>query len=79
MSKNRVVFEKGEGVLHLTPTWVPRGFNEPGHRLRLHPDDYFAFGMDRGAIWREMAWLCNRRTEWTQNRAYRGHELCSGR
>ncbi|MGE4485409.1 MAG: hypothetical protein AB7C97_09915, partial [Oscillospiraceae bacterium] len=50
MSKNREVFEKGEGVLHLTPTWVPRGFNEPGHRLRLHPDDYFAFGMDRGAI-----------------------------
>ena len=46
----RKVFEKGEGVLQLTPTWVPRGFNEPGHRLRLHPDDYFAFGMERGGI-----------------------------
>ena len=22
----------------------------PGRRLRLHPDDYFAMGMDRGAI-----------------------------
>ncbi|MEN6634548.1 MAG: hypothetical protein ABFC56_01720 [Clostridiaceae bacterium] len=46
----RKVFNKGKGVLQLTPTWVPRGFNEPGHRLRLHPDDYFAFGMDRGGI-----------------------------
>jgi mannose-6-phosphate isomerase len=48
--KIRKVFEKGEGVLQLTPTWVPRGFNEPGKRLRLHPDDYFAFGMDRGGV-----------------------------
>jgi hypothetical protein len=46
----RVIFKKGQGVLQLTPTWVPRGFNEPGHRLRLHPDDYFALGMDRGGI-----------------------------
>jgi len=44
------IFSKGKGVLQLTPTWVPRGFNEPGRRLRLHPDDYFAFGMDRGGI-----------------------------
>lgn len=52
MSKERIkeLFIKGEGVLQLTPTWVPRGFDEPGHRLRLHPDDYFAFGMDRGGI-----------------------------
>ncbi|MCI9067201.1 MAG: hypothetical protein HFI65_00680 [Lachnospiraceae bacterium] len=52
MSKEtiRKVFEDGEGVLQLTPTWVPRGFNEPGRRLRLHPDDYFALGMDRGGI-----------------------------
>lgn len=46
----REVFQAGEGILHLMPTWVPRGFNEPGKRLRLHPDDYFALGMDRGAI-----------------------------
>ncbi len=52
MSKEtiRKVFEDGEGVLQLTPTWVPRGFNEPGRRLRLHPDDYYALGMDRGGI-----------------------------
>lgn len=46
----RRVFEQSEGVLRLTPTWVPRPFNEPGRRLRLHPDDYFALGMHRGAI-----------------------------
>lgn len=46
----RRVQKEGEGVLHLTPTWVPRPFNEPGKRLRLHPDDYFSLGMHRGAI-----------------------------
>ncbi len=52
MSKKQFkeVFATGEGVLQLIPSWVPRGFNEPGHRLRLHPDDYFAFGMERGGI-----------------------------
>lgn len=50
MERIRKLFEKGEGVLQLTPTWVPRGFNEPGHRLRLHPNDTYAFGMDRGGI-----------------------------
>ncbi len=50
MSKIKQVLGKGEGVFHLAPTWVPRGFNEPGRRLKLHPDDYYAFGMDRGGI-----------------------------
>ncbi|MBQ3574072.1 MAG: hypothetical protein IJA26_00245, partial [Clostridia bacterium] len=48
--KIRKVFQDGEGVLRLTPTWVPRPFNRPGKRIRLHPDDYFAMGMERGAI-----------------------------
>ncbi len=48
--KMREVLKQGGGILHLTPTWVPRGFNAPGRRLRLHPDDYFALGMDRGGI-----------------------------
>lgn len=46
----RELFAKGKGVFQLFPSWVPRNFNEPGKRLRLHPDDYFAFGMDRGGI-----------------------------
>ena len=50
MSTLKKVFEAGKGILQLTPTWVPRGFNEPGHRLRLHPDDYYALGMSRGGI-----------------------------
>ena len=50
MSLIKDVFEKGNGILQLTPTWVPRPFNSPGRRIRLHPDDYYAMGMDRGAI-----------------------------
>ncbi len=43
-------FEKGEGILRLFPVFVPRRFSVPGKRLRLHPDDYFAYGVERGAI-----------------------------
>ena len=40
----------GEGLLRLEPSWVPRSFMLPGRRLRLHPDDYYAFGGNRGGI-----------------------------
>ena len=46
----RRVFEKGEGIFRLFPAFVPRRFGKAGHRLKLHPDDYFAFGMARGSI-----------------------------
>lgn len=46
----REAFEKGEGILRLLPNFIPRRFGRPGKRLRLHPDDYFALGIDRGAI-----------------------------
>ena len=46
----RETFEKGEGVFRLFPAFVPRRFGKAGHRLKLHPDDYFAYGMDRGSI-----------------------------
>ncbi len=42
--------DSGEGILRLTPTWVPRSFLHPGKRLKLHPDDYYALGVDRGGI-----------------------------
>jgi len=42
--------EQGEGILRLAPTWVPRVFCIPGRRLKLHPDDYYAFGAHRGGI-----------------------------
>jgi hypothetical protein len=42
--------EAGEGLLRLTPTWVPRSFLHPGKRIKLHPDDWYAFGAHRGGI-----------------------------
>jgi hypothetical protein len=42
--------EQGEGIVRLTPTWVPRVFCVPGRRIRLHPDDYYALGANRGGI-----------------------------
>jgi hypothetical protein len=38
------------GILRLEPCWVPRAFLMPGGRLRLHPDDLYAFGSHRGGI-----------------------------
>ena len=49
-SAARSAFEAGEGILRLTPTWVPRSFLQPGRRIKLHPDDYYAFGKHRGGI-----------------------------
>mgnify|MGYP002513097379 CR=1 FL=1 len=46
----RETFKKGEGILRLFPAFVPRRFGKAGRRLKLHPDDYFAFGMARGSI-----------------------------
>jgi len=41
---------KGRGVFRLMPNWVPRSFCIPGKRLKLHPDDYYAYGANRGGI-----------------------------
>ena len=46
----RKTFEKGDGVFRLFPAFVPRRFGKAGRRIKLHPDDYFAFGMARGSI-----------------------------
>ena len=42
--------EQGQGIVRLAPAWVPRSFCVPGRRIKLHPDDYFALGGDRGGI-----------------------------
>ncbi|NQV32746.1 MAG: hypothetical protein HQ515_08635 [Phycisphaeraceae bacterium] len=42
--------EQGKGILRLTPTWVPRSFCVPGRRIKLHPDDYYALGGERGGL-----------------------------
>ena len=46
----RDCFGKGQGVFRLIPIFVPRRFGQHGQRLRLHPDDYFPLGMERGSI-----------------------------
>ena len=51
------ILEQGEGVLRLAPTWVPRSFCVPGGRLKLHPDDLYAFGANRGGI--DERWLAS--------------------
>lgn len=42
--------DQGQGILRLTPTWVPRSFCVPGRRIKLHPDDYYVLGGERGGI-----------------------------
>ena len=46
----QLAFEKGKGILRLAPAWVPRSFCIPGRRIKLHPDDYYALGANRGGI-----------------------------
>jgi hypothetical protein len=42
--------DQGQGILRLAPAWVPRSFCVPGRRIKLHPDDYYALGGNRGGI-----------------------------
>ena len=51
------VLDSGNGVVRLAPAWVPRVFCTPGRRIRLHPDDYFAFGQNRGGV--DERWLAS--------------------
>ena len=49
--------EQGKGILRLAPAWVPRSFCIPGRRIKLHPDDYYALGGQRGGI--DERWLAS--------------------
>lgn len=53
----RRAVDAGAGVLRLEPCWVPRSFLVPGRRLKLHPDDLYAFGGHRGGI--NERWFCS--------------------
>ena len=46
----RQVFTDNEGIFRLNPVFVPRRFGKAGRRLKLHPDDYYALGIERGSI-----------------------------
>jgi hypothetical protein len=49
-SEIQEALDAGAGILRLEPCWVPRSFMIPGRRLKLHPDDLYAFGGHRGGI-----------------------------
>lgn len=46
----RKTFLEGEGIFKMVPNFIPCRFNLPGKRLKIHPDDYYAYGMKAGAI-----------------------------
>src|ERR687886_313912 len=46
----RQALEAGQGILRLAPTWVPRSFLMPGRRIKLAPQDVYAYGAHRGGI-----------------------------
>lgn len=54
---------EGDGVLRLKPTWVPRSFCRPGKRIKLHPDDYYILGLEKGGI--DERWFAS--TTWAEN------------
>ncbi len=55
--------QEGAGILHLAPVWVSRSFCRPGKRIKLHPDDYYALGSERGGI--DERWFSS--TTWAEN------------
>src|ERR1700760_2427123 len=46
----RQAVESARGILRLAPTWVPRSFLMPGRRIKLAPQDTYAYGAHRGGI-----------------------------
>ena len=50
-------FNKNDGIFRMVPAWIPVKFGAPGRRLKIHPDDYYAFGMDAGTVMER--WLCS--------------------
>ena len=49
-SRVEAALAESGGLLRLAPCWVPRSFLQPGKRLKLHPDDLYAYGLNRGGI-----------------------------
>ena len=68
--------DAGEGLLRLTPTWVPRSFLHPGKRLKLHPDHYYALGTHRGGI--DERWFASTTDAANEGRLWHeGQSFCS--
>ncbi len=66
------------GILQLAPTWVPRAFLTPGRRLKLHSDDIYAYGANRGGI--DERWFAsttpaaNEGADWDEGLSYVVHD-----
>lgn len=58
--------DAGDGLLRLTPTWVPRSFLHPGRRIKLAPQDYYALGAHRGGI--DERWFASTTEAMNENR-----------
>lgn len=63
MSIAKKLLEEGQGIYRLAPTWVPRAFCRPGKRIKLHPDDYYVLGLEKGGI--DERWFSS--TTWAEN------------
>ena len=46
-----------DGVLKMLPSFVARTTFFPGKRLKIHPNDYYAYGVERGALTER--WICS--------------------
>src|ERR1051325_5479281 len=49
-SKVEAELSRTGGLLRLAPAWGPRSFLPPRPRIKLHPDDTYAYGANRGGI-----------------------------
>ncbi len=58
--------DAGQGLLRLSPDWVPRSFLHPGKRIKLHPDDWYALGGHRGGI--DERWFASTTEAMNENR-----------
>lgn len=56
------------GLLRLAPAWVPRAFLQPGLRIKLHPDDTYAYGLNRGGI--DERWFASTTVTANEGRAW---------
>ena len=63
MSITKDLLIEGDGIFRLAPTWVSRSFCRPGKRIKLHPDDYYARGLEKGGI--DERWFAS--TTWAEN------------
>lgn len=63
MSIAKELLKEGNGILRLAPTWVARSFCRPGKRIKLHPDDYYIHGLEKGGI--DERWFAS--TTWAEN------------